>query len=349
MVKTRNQTTQQRAEDMHTRSIPPGSQPRKVCIALPHTPILKKSHPTSAKKKRLSFAPNAPQEFHFEMNSPAVRRLRETTQEVHDSVILQEHIAQHGQCPKEIGLKEKQQYLKWLALDLQRTLKNFYFVECSDEVVYKCDVAGLQNRLKLAESLRRRVEIRRATSLVKLPHELDFGQLLTALAERRMLLPQASSAQVTVTYQQACEALERSILKEDVSSMVGEGYEFGRRRVSAADLIEYQNLTDQEMTEMLRERSSEGGGEPLPRRRADKLERLVEIAQREEEEEIRRLLRQELVLEAKRRDLLTQGEHPPRDLSALFHLVFHSQLWMQEYTDVDNTPIGDEHAACIVM
>lgn len=328
MVKTRKQTSDKRTEDEQTRAMPASSHPPRVCVAPSSTPILKKAHPrTSGSKKRLSFAPNAPQEFHFETSSPSVRRIRETNASLHhDSVILQEHLAHGAQCPREIGDKEKLQYQSWMGQDFRRTLSIVHHVECEEEM----SVARLQECLRFAESLRRRMEIRRATTLVKLPHELSLAVVQNALHGRRIKT-------ANLSYQQCCEALERSILKEDVMSMVGDGYEFGRRQVSAADLIEYKGFSNTEMYDALKQ--SLGSDATIPKQRAERLDMLISISQRAEEKEVKRLTRVELDLEAKRRGIAAGGE---LDFNALFHLVFSSNAWQHAYEDVDNTPLLEE-------
>ncbi|KAH9257881.1 hypothetical protein BASA81_003900 [Batrachochytrium salamandrivorans] len=339
MVKTRKQTSDRLLEDEQARAIPASSHPPRVCVAPSSTPILKKSHlRPSSSKKRLSFTPNAPQEFHFETSSPSVRRIRETDASLHhDSVILQEHLAHGAQCPQEIGAKEKLQYQSWMGQDFRHTLRLVHHVECEDGE--EMGVKRLQDCLRFAESLRRRMEIRRATTLAKLPHELGLGVVQTALRDRRIKT-------TNLSYQQCCEALERSILKEDVMSMVGDGYEFGRRQVSAADLIEYQKLTNKEMYKALR--SSLGSEAVVPKQRVDRLDLLVSISQKAEEDEVKRLTKLELDLEAKRRGIASVE----LDFNALFHLVFRSNAWEHAYEDVDNTPLleeGDSQSSSCVI
>jgi hypothetical protein len=348
MVKTRHQKQQRDEELQRLRSIPTSALPPKVCCTPPSSvkrslsltsALSTQTETTTAKKKKtLSFAPDPPKEYHFDLKSPPARRILHVNHEgLHDSVVRIEFEARTGeQHPSEIGAKERETFRDWLIRDLKQELKIFHGIDC-DHIVE--DVAGLQERIELAEALRRRTEIRRTPSFGLIPHEMNLAEIQRELHKRRIAFD-------NLNHFQASQALERALLKEDAEGLVGEGYQFGRRFVSAADVISFYQPSDKEMRDMLQSRSLKGN--MIPRKKSEKLELLSKFVELEQEELMRRLMKDELKRELDRRRIKCDSE----DYGDMFESLFATRTWKTNYDDVDIKPFvptAEEQASgCII-
>lgn len=283
------------------------------------------------------FAATPPQEFLFDFKSPPARRiaLDYTSQAVHDSAVRIEFESREEKVAREIGDRERTKYREWIAGDLRQELATMHGIACNDD-----DVSQLQARLALAESLRRRVELRRCQLRSIVPNEMPFKQIQKELHVRRICWQGLS-------YQEACEALERALLKDDAEGLVGDGYYFGRRQVSTLDLIQYQQPSDKQMKEMLEELQPGN----VPRRKVEKIELLGKFLEHEQESNVRTLMNEEL-----ERELHRRGVHVgTSDSSERFELLFKQGTYKQPYDDVDNTPLSLDEAEqegasrCMIM
>jgi len=341
-VKTRLQRQCSEKEEERLRNIPVSALPPKVCC----TPTSEKRRPpesaskiqTSTKKKRLMFAPDPPQEFKFDLCSPPARRMLSNNDLVHDSVVRIEFEVreEESEAPLEIGERERNKYKEWMSRDLKHELKTLHgldFDHVSD------DILDLKERLELAEILRRRSEIRRAPQLKIVPNEMSLKDIQRELLKRRI-------AFTNLTHFQASEALERALLKEDAEGLVGEGYQFGRRLVSAADIISFYQPSDKEMRDMLQSRALKGS--MIPRKKSQKLEMLSKFVELEQEQLVRNLVKEEIERELRRRQLECTSSDP----IVMFETLFTSKKWKSDYLDVDNSALSieaEEHVSgCII-
>jgi hypothetical protein len=339
MVKTRLQRQYNEKEEERLRTI----QPPKVCGTPPMS--AKRAAPpsaiqsVSAKKKRLTFTADPPQEFLFSLSSPPARRLHSNHDLVHESVVriefearLEEHTA-----PMEVGEKERTMYREWMSNDLKQELKALHGI---DGIHMNNDVHSLKGRLELAETLRRRSELRRVPQLSVLPNKMSLRDIQKELSKRRISF-------LNLTHYQACEALERALLKEDTEGLVGEGYQFGRRLVSAADIISFYQPSDKEMRDMLQSRSIKGS--LIPRKKSQKLELLSKYVELEQEQLVRNLVKEEIKRELERRSIEKEDTD---DFNVLFETLFQSGKWKTNYDDVDNTPLvlnsEDTTSGCVI-
>jgi len=294
----------------------------------------------STKKKRLAFAPEPPEEFKFDWKSPPARRIVSSNPNmVHESVVRIEFEARAGEdgAPMEIGEKEREKYKEWVSRDLKQELRIHHGVDCDH---YDDDVSSLKERIELAEMLRRRAEIRRTLKSGKLPCEMSMKELQSELHKRRIAFHNLS-------HYQASEALERALLKEDAEGLVGDGYQFGRRLVSAADVISFYQPSDKEMREMLESRSLRG--KDIPKTKAQKLELLSRFVEIEQEQLVRKLVKDEILRELRRRKLTCDSD----EYIDAFESLFQSGQWRANYEDVDNTPfdpstLNDQNSSCII-
>jgi len=344
MVKTRQQKLASAEDEERLRTI----QPPKVCCTTPPRSVKKRpaqppSAQTSTRKKKLMFAPDPPQEFLFEFKSPPARRLvpHNDNDTIHDSVVRIEFEMRGGQgiAPVRIGEEEHSRYREWVSTDLKRELKTLHGFDCDN---VPDNLTELRARLELAETLRRRSEVRRVQKNKEkplIPNEMALKDLHKALSDRRI-------AFFNLTHFKASEALERALIKEDAEGLIGEGYQFGRRMVSAADLISYWQPSDKEMRDMLQQRSNQIVA--IPKKKSEKLALLSKILESEQEQVVRELVKDEMIREIKRRGLEVATTD---DYTGLFEAIFQSGKWRDNYDDVDNTPLDpDEHSGkCCVM
>ena len=342
MVKTRAQKQVADADAEKSRSIPGSALPPKVCCTPPpgkRPPAISSKQSKSVKKKRLAFAPEAPEEFKFDLCSPPVRRLHHASNGlVHDSVVRIEFESRASEdpLPAEIGDREREKYKEWIIKDLKQELRVMHGIDC-DHV--ENDVQGLRERLELAQMLRRRAEVRRAPQFTFMPHEMNLKDIQRELHSRRISFS-------NLTHYQATEALERALLKEDSEGLIGEGYQFGRRLVSASDVISFYQPSDKEMRDMLQSRALKSS--MIPKKKAQKLELLSKFVEVEQEELMRRLIQEELVKELNRRHISHDSAH----YHDMFETLYLSGKWKLNYDDVDNTPYlpePDENTSgCII-
>jgi hypothetical protein len=344
MVKTRAQLTVANEEAQRARTIPDSALPPKVCRTPPGSskrpPAIASNRNQSAKKKKLAFAADAPTEFKFDLMSPPARRLHHDNHNVvHESVVRLEFEARAGSdtAPSEIGEKEREKYKEWISRDLKQELRLLHGLDCDH---FSNDVKELETRKELAECLRRRAEIRRTLSSGPYPSEMNLKDLQSELHKRRIAFP-------NLTHYQASEALERALLKEDAQGLIGDGYQFGRRLVSAADVISFYQPTDKEMRVMLESRALKG--KDIPRTKTQKLELLSRFIELEQEQLVRKLVKDELIREHQRRKIKCDSD----EHTDMFEALFQSTCWKSNYDDVDNTPfdpskLDDRSGSCTI-
>ena len=340
MVKTRLQQATSEVADQRNRSIPPSVMPPKVCCTPPNSvkkqSALSTAQNRSHKKKRLMFAPDPPQEFKFDFKSPPARRMFSANYHLaHDSVVRLELEAREGddKVPFQIGEKERERCQMLVIKELKDELKLKHGIDCD---AINDNERGFEDRIRLAETLRRRAEIRRNPMFEIMPHHMDLKEIQKELHQRRISFSNLS-------HFQASEALERALLKEDAEGLVGEGYQFGRRLVSAEDLITYQQPSDKGLRSMLQDRLDPSSA--IPRTKKEKLELLSKKIEEEQEQLMRKLVLQELEFDLQRRKIPCES----KDYSNMFEVLYQSGKWNAPYEDVDNTSFDPTQASCTVQ
>jgi len=328
MVHTRNQHVED--ENLVLRTTP-----RKVCDRQASRKAIASPRSSRPKKPRLMFSPEPPREHAFHLNDPPCRRLDFATKENADDVVIGVELEQRGlPHTTSIGARERLVINEALRRDLVRELEQLHFLPGDPSEPLEV----IQGRLELANTLRRRSELRRARldvthgrlgETVVLPHELPLHVLRLALKDRRI-------AHSDLDHYHTATALERALLKEDIDGLVGEGFAFGRRFVSVDDLLKMEDPNDNDLRDIL----GRLGETKVPRTKAAKRDMVEKIVSGKESAAFMASVRTELLLELKRRNLLP-ADADVMQTSELFNVLFTSGKWRDDYdtfADVKHFP-----------
>uniref|UniRef100_A0A7S3LL21 Uncharacterized protein n=1 Tax=Aplanochytrium stocchinoi TaxID=215587 RepID=A0A7S3LL21_9STRA len=338
------------------------------------------------KKHRICFSP-APTVHEFDTDSPTSRRMEVKFKKIEnaDETILFNELQARGlELSPNSKLNENNncsKSKKRLSVRQKNVLRQHWIKELQEELE-SMGVNGVGDHLELAERihlidlLRRRAQIRIAYSNcteITLPIDMSNKELVAEVNQRKIVVNQKSRKKMV-------EALELALVKEN-QPLIGDGYDFGRRLLSAADLIEAQDLNNNELKAALKIR-----GVKPPQKKNQRKRMLQKLLEEDLEKKLRRTLYEELQEEFRRRSIplpfdhlhsyrnnpKTKGEADVADsiktsplgkrkrqqqqqltndkIRELFDSLYSSNQWKEEYPDVSPTEIKEESKSrCVSM
>jgi len=239
-------------------------------------------------KRRISFSP-APTVHEFDCSSPSTRRLdirkNRRTDDV-DRLALHADMQARGMNPT-VPSERKLVIQAWNN-ELKQDLEKFGLGTNGSN-------QELNDRLDLAKALRRRAHLRLSGTLLKLgeatfvrPADLTIKELTVELEKRKIVTKIPNKLAKIV-------AIEEALLKES-EGLIGDGYDFGRRFVSAEDVFQVEEFTDSELRSEIKAR-----GHLAPRRKGAKIDLLNKLLENELETDMREAFVKEVLDEVERR------------------------------------------------
>jgi len=266
----------------------PPTTPSKTILASP------KRKP---RKNKICFSP-APIVHEFDTSSPTSRRMEvrfKKIDTVDDDALINELDAR--------GLRKNTRSTRQrISRQQKQLLREHWVTEMKNELLSmglnsKGNHLELAERIHLADLLRRRAQIQMAygEDIVLPIHMCD--KKLNHEVEKRKIVVDNSSRKAKV------EALETALVKEN-EPLIGDGYEFGRRLVTAADLVEAQDMDNNELRAALKLR-----GLKAPQKKEQKKELLQKLIENELESMLRKTFHEVLIDEFKRRGIEIPDGH----------------------------------------
>ena len=247
------------------------------------------------------FSPDPPREHHFLFQSPPARRLDPSAAHRFDEALIRLEMEERGlETPRRVTEREREKAARCLRQDMCAELLKLHGISASPDEPH----AALEEKLELARSLRRRAELRRCG--MRQPSEMPLVKLQMSLAAHRIEWRGLS-------HSRAARALELALLKDDAKGLVGDGYQFGRRVVSVHDIIAFENPSDAELRNMLKHK----GVTDVPRKKEEKMEKILSLVESEQEFKLRCEVREEIIKEMTRRGVLLRGGQHPSSLSSV--------------------------------
>ena len=311
------------------------------------------------------FSPEPPAEFEFAFASPPARKLfRAKTAprlgEVEEGVVRLEleALGENAPAGRPLDAEHVRRVEQHACAALVADLRKHFGITAADASEPR---AVLMQKLELARLLRRRAELRRilASASEEVARQLR-GQMPDALslAELQAILRDRRIHTTGLSHSRAARALEEAIIKEDVEGLVGDGYQFGRRLVSAYDVIAFEDPSAAFLAECLKNK----GDAVVPRSRTARMARLHELVEAEQMRALHEPLCEQIRIEMERPRLLPDGsrlvvpavsavpavatpEKAPaggnsdETVNRLFARLFESGVWRLEYADVDHAPL----------
>ena len=110
------------------------------------------------------------------------------------------------------------------------------------------DHEELTERLELINKLRRRAQLR-LSGVSPVPIKMTWKQLSNELKLRKINVNEESVKEMV-------EALEAALEKESESRVYGAGYEFGRRHLSALNMIDAEEMTSAQLRAAIKARGT---------------------------------------------------------------------------------------------
>ena len=304
-----------------------GGKNKNVAPLVPKPPraILRPSTtPSRRRHKRIMFSP-LPEVNEFDINSPTTRRLeavfsakRRRLEGIEDVAIKIELGARGVRLGAKSPIEDhhrdilSNKVFEELLEKLETQGIDLVALEGNKEA-RKREQSELSDMLDLVLQFRRRAELRLMTTSedgyrrvasinssdysnsdnLTAPCEMTTSELSNLLFERKIRVED------NATRSDLVEALEVAMLKE-ATGLIGDGYEFGRRFVTAEDLLAVEDMNDRQLRVELSSR-----GLKVPRKKAQKFELLRRVLERDCENRVRQALKMELIEEIGRRNLFS--------------------------------------------